>query len=194
MNGLLIECILKRPGGTLVDLYGTAYHFRAQNDPMGLGRDICVVSNMDHAQRLMSITEGYRLVGTADPAAAGAVGIGLTAAPPAPVAPAPVAPVVAAPAPAVLGPVDPAVTVLQPPADAPVEPPVTAPAPVVVAPEPLVAPPAALPTEAELQAMDIEALRVQAELELGRKPSPRAKEPLLIQQIMVSREEKAGQA
>ncbi len=57
-----IECILKRDGGTKVDLDGTQYHFKPQED----GSHTAEVSDIDHARRLLSIKEAYRSCGIAD--------------------------------------------------------------------------------------------------------------------------------
>lgn len=176
MPKLLIECILKRPGGTLVELDGLNYHFKPLNDPAGLGRDVCFVENTKHAQRFMGIPEGYRLAEDAEPAV-------LTApVPPAPPAPARVAAPPPAPDPTPGG-------VLMDPVTLPEPVPQTA----IDANAPGSTQPSALPSEEELAAMDLEPLRAQAELELGRKPSPKAKEPLLISQILAIRADK-GQA
>jgi hypothetical protein len=160
---LLLECLLKRPGGTHVDLGGQNYHFSPNSDPEGLGRHVCEVEDTKHAQRLLGIPEGYQI-------------LELTGKP---------APKVSAPAPA------PKVT------------PAVAPAPVVQPtldsdPErenhtgdqtaDVVTDVVALPTDEELAAMDIEQLRAQAEKEMGRKPSLRAKEALLISQILSARQ------
>ena len=57
---LIIECLLKRKGGSLVTMAdGTEYHFA----PNLKDRHVAVVANDDHAHRLLSISEGYRLVG-----------------------------------------------------------------------------------------------------------------------------------
>jgi hypothetical protein len=58
-----IECILKRPGGTKVDLGGTEYHFAPQAD----GAHVAVVKENAHIQRFLSIPEGYRIYGDAQP-------------------------------------------------------------------------------------------------------------------------------
>lgn len=82
---MLVECKLKRPGGSQVELGGVTYHFKDD----GTGRHVAMVSNSDHLGRLLSITEGYKLA--ADQAAQ-----------PAAPTPAPVAPSAQAPAPAVV--------------------------------------------------------------------------------------------
>lgn len=51
-----IECILKRPGGTMVRLGSTAYHFK----PDELDRHVAAVDDQDHQKAFLSITEGYR--------------------------------------------------------------------------------------------------------------------------------------
>lgn len=55
-----IECILLRPGGTLVELPGKTYHFAPQDD----GRHVADVSIEAHIERLLSIPEAYRLLRT----------------------------------------------------------------------------------------------------------------------------------
>lgn len=57
MDATLIECILKRDGGTKIDLGGMTYHFAP--DPEG--RHVAMVADPDHISRLLSIPEGYRL-------------------------------------------------------------------------------------------------------------------------------------
>lgn len=52
-----IECKLIREGGTIVPLDGIEYHFAPQAD----GAHVALVENEDHADRFLSITEGYRL-------------------------------------------------------------------------------------------------------------------------------------
>lgn len=82
---MLVECKLKRPGGSQVELGGVTYHFKDD----GTGRHVAMVSNSDHLGRLLSITEGYKLADD-------------QAAQPAAPAPAPVAPTVKAPTVAVV--------------------------------------------------------------------------------------------
>lgn len=55
-----IECILKRPGGTVVELPGATYHFQPQED----GRHVAEVTIEAHIERFLSIPEAYRLVRT----------------------------------------------------------------------------------------------------------------------------------
>lgn len=52
-----IECILKREGGSKVEIGGTEYHFVQQPD----GAHVAEVSNNGHIQRFLSIPEGYRI-------------------------------------------------------------------------------------------------------------------------------------
>ena len=54
-----IECILKREGGSKVEIGGTEYHFAPQPD----GAHVAEVSNNGHIQRFLSIPEGYRIYG-----------------------------------------------------------------------------------------------------------------------------------
>lgn len=55
-----IESILKRPGGTKVQLGGKTYHFT----PDEYGRHVAEVEDNDHIGRLLAIREGYRLLST----------------------------------------------------------------------------------------------------------------------------------
>lgn len=156
---MLVECILKRAGGTKVDLDGIVYHFTDKNDRSGLGRHIAIVGTKAHVQRFMQIPEGYQLADDLEPSA-----------------------------PAVLTTPAPVIAAAAPPVTL-AEPDPVAPPPVPVADvEPTGAEVAALPTEEELADMDLDALRLQAEKEIGRKPSPKAKEALLISQILASRQ------
>lgn len=65
-----IESVLRRPGGTRVDLFGTEYHFVPQVD----GREIADITDPVHVSRFLAIPEGYRLAedetGTAEPVTA----------------------------------------------------------------------------------------------------------------------------
>lgn len=53
---MLIECILRRTGGTHVDLGSAIYHFA----PDEAGRHVADVTDDDHIDRLLAIPEGYR--------------------------------------------------------------------------------------------------------------------------------------
>lgn len=75
MDAMLIECILKRDGGTKVELGNTTYHFAPDSE----GRHVAMVADPDHIGRLLSISEGYRIPrahtsATAQVAVSGAVG------------------------------------------------------------------------------------------------------------------------
>jgi hypothetical protein len=52
-----IECVLKRTGGTQVTIGTTEYDFSPQSD----GAHVATVEDDDHAQRFLSITEGYKI-------------------------------------------------------------------------------------------------------------------------------------
>ena len=52
-----IECILKREGGSVVDLGGVEYHF----EPLADGAHVADVENEAHIDRFLSISEGYKL-------------------------------------------------------------------------------------------------------------------------------------
>jgi len=52
-----IECILKREGGSVVDLGGIEYHF----EPFTDGAHVAEVEDKAHIDRFLSISEGYKL-------------------------------------------------------------------------------------------------------------------------------------
>lgn len=52
-----IECILKREGGSVVDLYGTEYHF----EPLADGAHVAEVTEETHIDRFLSISEAYKV-------------------------------------------------------------------------------------------------------------------------------------
>lgn len=52
-----IECILKRQGGTHVDMGGVVYHFAPQPD----GAHVADIEDNAHIQRFLGIPEGYRI-------------------------------------------------------------------------------------------------------------------------------------
>lgn len=54
---MLIECTIRRDGGTIVNLYGKTYFFR----PNAEGAHVCEVEDEDAIDRFLSIPEGYRL-------------------------------------------------------------------------------------------------------------------------------------
>lgn len=56
-----IECILRRTGGTHVELPGKTYHFQPQED----GKHVADVTVEAHIERLISIPEAYRLLRSA---------------------------------------------------------------------------------------------------------------------------------
>ena len=59
---MLIECLIRRPDGTRVQLDDKHYHFKPVNvevDP----RHLAEVLNKAHAERFLSISEGYRYAG-----------------------------------------------------------------------------------------------------------------------------------
>lgn len=58
-----IESRIKREGGSDIDIDGVVYKFR----PNEKGEHVCEVDNETHAQRLISIVEGYKIPGAADP-------------------------------------------------------------------------------------------------------------------------------
>ncbi len=57
---MLIESIIRRAKGTNAEIEGVVYKFR----PRGSGENpphVCEVANLRHAQRFISIVEGYRI-------------------------------------------------------------------------------------------------------------------------------------
>ncbi len=54
-----IECILKRQGGTVVDLGGKTYHFKPQDD----GAHVAEVADDEHAEKLLAVSEAYQPYG-----------------------------------------------------------------------------------------------------------------------------------
>lgn len=52
-----IECILKREGGSKIDLDGTTYHFA----PNSAGAHVAAVEDKAHRNRFLSIAEGYQI-------------------------------------------------------------------------------------------------------------------------------------
>lgn len=59
---MLIECKLKRQGGSKIDIGGTAYHFKPASDEPGAPH-LCDVKDKLHAQRFLGIAEAYCLPG-----------------------------------------------------------------------------------------------------------------------------------
>ncbi|MBU9386636.1 hypothetical protein [Burkholderia multivorans] len=60
-----IECILRREGGTVVEMPGKTYHFAPWPD----GRHVADVEIEAHIERFLSIPEAYRIARTAGAAA-----------------------------------------------------------------------------------------------------------------------------
>jgi hypothetical protein len=52
-----IECILKREGGSKIDLDGTTYHFK----PNTVGAHVADVEDKAHRNRFLAISEGYQI-------------------------------------------------------------------------------------------------------------------------------------
>lgn len=64
---MIIQCILKREGGTLVQMEQHTYHFKpTPRDP----RHLAEVLIQAHAERFLSISEGYRMADGTSPAQA----------------------------------------------------------------------------------------------------------------------------
>jgi hypothetical protein len=57
MSSTRIESKLHRVGGSIIPLGGIDYHFKPYTD----GAHVCEVANEDHADRFLSITEGFKL-------------------------------------------------------------------------------------------------------------------------------------
>jgi hypothetical protein len=57
MSSTRIESKLRRVGGSIIPLDGIDYHFKPYTD----GAHVCEVTNEDHADRFLSITEGFKL-------------------------------------------------------------------------------------------------------------------------------------
>ena len=51
-----IECLIKRPGGSIIELDDSKYHFK----PNGDGYHVCDVPNEGHAAILLAIDTAYR--------------------------------------------------------------------------------------------------------------------------------------
>lgn len=61
---VLIQCLLKRAGGTEIELYGEHYHFKSTDDANPKAPHVAAIP-FDHAaqiHRLLSIPKGYALV------------------------------------------------------------------------------------------------------------------------------------
>lgn len=72
-----IQCILKRPEGTEIELDGISYHFKPEDASLVEGSPeylaaahVAEVESRDHVKRLVAIPEAYELILPADPAAA----------------------------------------------------------------------------------------------------------------------------
>lgn len=76
-----IECKLQRDGGTHITLGQDEYHFSPQPD----GAHVAEITNEEHIDRLLSISEAYRLYRAEKPAKAGAPPADEDNQPPAPV-------------------------------------------------------------------------------------------------------------
>ena len=56
---VLIESLIKRPGGSKIPMGSVTYHFA----PDDLGRHVATVSDTDHIARFLQSAEGFRLLG-----------------------------------------------------------------------------------------------------------------------------------
>ncbi len=61
-----IESIIQRAKGTVVEFPGVTYHFKPEQPG---GPHVAEVADEGHAERLLSIPEGYRAAGKSKPAA-----------------------------------------------------------------------------------------------------------------------------
>ncbi|MEY9435579.1 hypothetical protein [Bradyrhizobium elkanii] len=61
-----IESIIQRAKGTFVEFPGATYHFKPEQPG---GPHVAEVADEGHAERLLSIPEGYRAAGKSKPAA-----------------------------------------------------------------------------------------------------------------------------
>lgn len=97
---VLIESLIKRPGGSKIPMGSVTYHFA----PDDLGRHVATVSDTDHIARFLQIPEGFRLLGAVTaptaPAAPPAPPVGVVSTQAAPVPGSPESAVVAPTAPA----------------------------------------------------------------------------------------------
>ena len=55
-----IQCLLKREGGTKIELFGVDYHFEPQED----GTHVAEITDKAAIERLLEIPEGYAKVQT----------------------------------------------------------------------------------------------------------------------------------
>lgn len=60
-----IESLIQRAKGTVVEFPGATYHFKPEQPG---GPHVADVADEDHADRLLSIPEGYRAAGKSKPA------------------------------------------------------------------------------------------------------------------------------
>lgn len=58
-----IESIIRRHGGTVVELDGVTYEFKPEERD---GPHVCDVTDEDHIRRFLAIPEGYRALDAAD--------------------------------------------------------------------------------------------------------------------------------
>ncbi len=61
---MIIECTIKRKGGTVVDMNTQVYHFRETEQTKGC--HCCEVSNEEHLSKFLAISESYRIFGSKD--------------------------------------------------------------------------------------------------------------------------------
>jgi len=67
---MLIECTIKRTGGTKLTIGATNYHFKPVNVDDEEAPHVCEVADGAHAKRLLSIKEAYKASGKVDPTVA----------------------------------------------------------------------------------------------------------------------------
>lgn len=61
---MMIESIIRRAGGTRVDLDGKTYHFEPSD--VHQGKHVCEVKSNKHIQKFLSVPEGFRLANADD--------------------------------------------------------------------------------------------------------------------------------
>lgn len=62
---MLIECLIRREGGSRITLDGENYHFKP--DGSSSPAHICEVASEEHARKLLAIKDGYRRFNAIEP-------------------------------------------------------------------------------------------------------------------------------
>ncbi len=71
MPAIIIESIIRRPGGSTVNIAGRNYRFEPDHE----GRHVAVVEDPDHIARFLQVPEGFRMLTAAPAPAAQPVGV-----------------------------------------------------------------------------------------------------------------------